>query len=121
MSTPTAASAMQAVADELHGLRSDLHERSRPVPSPPSDRGHVSELARFPALAIAMRFCRDGEDGLARLMRPVPDDHRNGLEVRCLCGATAMATVLLESCPGECGRLFVGDESGVWAVTLPAA
>lgn len=120
-STPTAAAAMQAVAEEVHELRVDLHKRSVPMRSVVPPLGRRSDLNRLPGLALALRLCRDGDDTLAKRLVKVPDEHRDGLTVHCLCGADTVATGYLEPCAGDCGRWFAGDESGVWSARLDAS
>jgi len=114
-----------AVLEELRAIHARIEELTPAVPPyepPPLAQG---DFARFPGLAVSLRLCRDHEAGttLLGMLKPVPREHRtgaHGLEVNCLCGSTARATTLLMPCPGGCGRVFVGDESGVWAAMLPA-
>lgn len=81
-------------------------------------------LSRFPGLALSVRLCRDHESGasLLRMLKPVPKEYRSGthgLTVHCVCKSATRVTDTLRPCVGDCGRWFVGDESGVWAVMLP--
>ena len=113
------------LAEELKRVRAAIEDLTPKVQSKEPPEPAQKDLARFPGLALSVRLCRDYESGttLLKMLRPVPREHRqgpHGLEVNCLCGATARATTLLGECPGGCGRWFVGDESGVWAVMLPA-
>lgn len=115
----------EAVVEELRRIRAAIKELEPAVPGPYEPPAPASkDFARFPGLALSVRLCRDVEGGrtLLKMLRPVPREHRagpHGLEVNCLCGATARATTLMGECPGRCGRWFVGDESGVWAAMLP--
>jgi hypothetical protein len=115
----------EAIVEELRRVRAEIEALTPalgPYEPPPLQ---FDDLRRFPGLALSVRLCRDYEAGqtLLQMLKPVPREHRtgaHGLEVNCLCGSTAVATSLLGECPGRCGRWFVGDESGVWAVMLPA-
>lgn len=110
---------LTAAVDALHGT---LRERL-PVPAP-DPRGYVADLARFPALRMALRFCVDvrapGDvDGLASLVKRVPEKYvdRERRVVRCLCGEE-VAWGDLRECGGGCGRWFAVDESGAYAARL---
>lgn len=80
-------------------------------------------------LALALRLCRDGADGLAGHMRRVPEDYvavavrlQDRQEVRtvlCPCGGAQEVRAGLVEC--SCSRWFAADEGGVWAIRLPEA
>ena len=79
-------------------------------------------------MAFALRFCRDGEDGLARHMKVVPAEHINVHGVLCPClngddGGSDVAVTVPErefvECPGGCGRWYMRDAETVWAARLP--
>lgn len=119
-----AAEAMQAVADAVHDLRADVRALTPAVP-PAQPRGYVSDLIVPRWIAVAMRLCVNIETGesLAGMLRPVPaayvtEDQDKTVTVRCVCGAEHERAEVVE-CPGGCGRWFLGDPSGVWAVMLP--
>jgi hypothetical protein len=82
----------------------------------------VSDLGRFPALRMALLFCRDVENGvgLVNLFRRIPDEYVTPAEgrVRCLCGAETVFGDL-HPCPGDCGRWFAADGSGAFAARFP--
>jgi hypothetical protein len=61
--------------------------------------------------------CRNGTDGLARYLKPVPAAHRDGTAVLCLCGERVEVDGVKEC---GCGRLFLQDADLVWAARLPA-
>ena len=96
-------------------------------------RGYVSRprliFGGLAGLALAMRFCRDGNRSLGHLMNRVPGEYvaractiGKGPEcwvVHCVCGATEFAAAGLVECRGACGRWFCADEEGVWCVRLP--
>jgi hypothetical protein len=107
--------------DALDGIRADV-QALRTVPA--EDRGYVSELQRFPALQIALRFCVDLSDpkdvrGAVQLFKRVPDEYvdRSTSTVRCVCGAVTDFGDL-HRCPGGCGRFFAADESGAFAARV---
>jgi hypothetical protein len=96
---------------------------------PREDRGHQSTLKPVAALALALRVCRFGNDGLANHVRRVPDEYLargcpigHGREcwlVRCLCGVVVHVGPDLVEC--SCGRWLVGDDEAVYAIRLPEA
>lgn len=107
--------------DRLHGtLRERLPEPLR------EDRGYLTDLGRFPALRMALRFCVEvrgaGDvDGLASLVKRVPPGFVDVAErrVRCVCGAVVEFGDLAP-CPGACGRFFAADGSGAFVVRFEA-
>ena len=115
--------ATRDLAERVGELLEVVRER---LPAPDVEpRGYVGTPRPPRAAAMALRFCHDFEAGesLARRMRRVPDSHigAHGREVRCVCSGEILLDAvehLWHECPGSCGRWFVGDESGVWAVQL---
>lgn len=69
-----------------------------------------------PALALALRFCVDGEKGLAQKFKRIPADHLSRAGVRCPCGSVTPLAADLRPCEGFCGRWFAEDASGAWSV-----
>lgn len=114
-----AADAMQAVADAVHELRADVRALTPAVPPAPV-RGYVSDLMLPRWVAVALKLCvnHDTGESLAGQLKPVPVEYLVEKTVRCVCGGEHQRAELVE-CPGGCGRWFLGDESGVWAVRLP--
>ena len=107
------------VADEVEALRRTIEER---MPIPVADpRGYVSEPALPSAAMLGLSFCHDYETGesLAKLLKRVPAEYVTEQAVQCLCGAEVVRARLWTECPGECGRLFIADEFGAYAVRLP--
>jgi hypothetical protein len=109
--------ALEEIGDHLRALN-DRPREARP--------GRSAHMRRFPALRMSLAFCRDvrgvGDvEGLAQLMRRVPDEYVDRAEraVRCVCGASVPFGDLA-ACPGSCGRWFAADESGAWAVRFDA-
>jgi hypothetical protein len=103
----------------VEGLREEIAEgvralRATPPPEPPPDR----DLERLPGLQLALRFCRDIDRGeaLVQMFRRVPESRvqRELGKVRCHCKAEHPFSAMLEQ--ASCGRWFIGDESGVWAL-----
>jgi hypothetical protein len=114
----------EAVLEELRRVRAAMEDLRPAVASSEPPKPEGGDLRRFPGLMLSVRVCRDYAAGktLLGMLKPVPREHRVGrfgLTVNCLCGATVEVHGFLEPCPGSCGRWFVGDESGVWAVMLP--
>lgn len=73
-------------------------------------------------MAFALRFCRDGETALARLLKPVPASHltKGGGFVECVCEQVVdVPDREFVECPGDCGRYFLRDAGTVWAARLP--
>jgi hypothetical protein len=102
---------------------------------PPQERvGHRSyprlTFRGRSGLAVAMRFCRDGDTSLASLVRRVPEshvalvsrlsDHGEARTVACPCGTAQIVSDTLAPCGGGCRRYFISDASGVWTFRLPA-
>jgi hypothetical protein len=115
----------EALADELQRVHAAIRDLTPPVVSKLLAEPAGRDPSRVAGLALSLRLCRDYESGstLVGMLKQVPREHRegrHGLTVNCLCGAQREVGGLLEPCPGACGRWFVGDESGVWAVMLPA-
>lgn len=114
----------EAIVEELRRVRAAIEVLTPavgPYEPPPLQS---DDLRRFPGLALSVRLCRDYEAGqtLLQMLRPVPREHRSGahgLTVNCLCQSATRVVDTLRPCVGDCGRWFVGDESGVWAVMLP--
>jgi hypothetical protein len=86
--------------------------------------GFVTRLHRFPALQLALRLCRCGDDGLARHVKRVPDvlrapcgAHPACWAVECECGQVVHAGQCPVAC--ECGVWYVGDREAVYAIRLP--
>lgn len=86
--------------------------------------GYVTRLHRFPALQLALRLCRFGDDGLAKYVKRVPDNlrarcgaHPACWAVECDCGAVVHAGQDLAEC--QCGVWLVGDRLAVYAIRLP--
>ena len=110
------ADAMQAVADAVHDLRADLARQRETKPYVP-----VGEPLRPPRwVAVVLRLCvdRDGGHSLAESLKPVPSEYVDEIGIHCPCGAVVPRLELVE-CLGLCGRWFLSDHSGTWAVKLP--
>jgi hypothetical protein len=83
------------------------------------DRGYRSNPIRQDWMAAAIRFCRDGDDGLAQRFKPVPSEFIDGDTVKCVCGTVVPVPAReFVECPGGC-RWFLQDDSGFWAAQLP--
>lgn len=91
--------------------------RDRTVPREPIPENDPRRRDWF---ALAMRFCRDGDDSLARYFKPVPADHVVEAGVRCVCGdVVEVEDRMFCECPSGC-RWFMRDGEQVWAARLPA-
>jgi hypothetical protein len=133
----------EALADELQRVHDAIRDLTPPVVSKPLAEPAGRDPSRVAGLALSLRLCRDYESGstLLGMLKPVPREiehggerlqvrgGRHGLEVLCPCAIGSRGSgeivvhhvrTVLEPCAHGCGRWFVGDESGVWAVMLPA-
>lgn len=108
-----------AAVERIEALVRALHTKPREERT-----GSVEGLHRFPALRVALRYCRDVQagEGLVQQFKRVPDTYVDDAErrVRCVCGAVTPFGDL-HPCPGSCGRWFAADGSGAWAARLDAA
>lgn len=105
----------EAVVD----LRRTIEEALRPVRE---QRGYVSYPRRPRALELGLRLCVDAEtgDSLAKRLKVVPAEYVDDDVIRCVCASFVPRRAdRLEQCLG-CDRWFVSDDSGTWAVRLPA-
>jgi hypothetical protein len=126
--TREAAAVMQQVASAVDGLLPpDVSGGHRVYPR--------NAFAGVPGLGHAMRLCRTQDPetgewvGLASLMRRVPEEYvatactvgrgPETLIVSCPCGETVFTAAELTEC-GGCSRWYISDESGPWAIRLPA-
>jgi hypothetical protein len=114
----------EALEAELRRVRAAIEDLKPAVELRELPEPAQRPLSRFPGLAVSVRLCRDYEAGatLLQMLKPVPRSHRSGvhgLTVGCPCGSATRVVDTLRPCVGDCGRWFVGDESGVWSVMLP--
>jgi hypothetical protein len=101
-----------AAVERIEQLVRALHTKPREERT-----GSVEGLHRFPALRVALRYCRDVEagEGLVQRFVRVPESHVRAAErvVTCVCGAEVPFGDL-KPCPGSCGRYFAADGSGAF-------
>lgn len=85
------------------------------------DRGYRSHPVLPDWAARAIRFCRNGDDGLARYFKPIPPSYLMAAEmVTCVCEkVVAVPDREFVECPGNCNRWFLRDGDTVWAARLP--
>jgi hypothetical protein len=121
-------STMRQDVEALREIRDAVDDLGRRLTAPPvPERSDVWCPKRYRALTLALRFCVSHAEGmsLAQALRQVPDEYvediAGDLAVRCVCGTLTPLVDEMTDCYGSCGRWFVGDRSGVWAVRLPAS
>lgn len=120
----TAKQTLEAQQDLVRAVDDLAHIVATNGPGPVfGDRGYRSHPVLPDWAARAIRFCRNGDDGLARYFRVVPEEHRGPTadDVICVCGQDPVMVPEREfvECPGSCGRWFLRDDERVWAARLP--